>query len=348
MLLTWGFSEGALVFASQDLLSNQLDSTNQKFLLQSIPAVATKLEIRSIPEISGGRVLFSDVFHCYGRNENCERFYGLDMGKLPQPGSTITLYKKDIMEIINREQIHLPIEFQGNFPVKIMTPFVMLESDIILKYLKDHIDSLMNENISEVKIDLIDLHISKQIKLPLADMASFVFPDLASFEDITKIFKIRKEQAQISVKILASNDFEAVTGAYVRYRVWQKLPVAVRDIAVDEEVSELDINYEWRQSQVGTPIPVSFAQKETEDSWVAIQVIRRGQPIFMGQVERPVCVVNQSEVDVLIKSGAVEVKTKGKALRKASKGEHIYIEMLGNSRKVLAKVIDIGLVEVDM
>ncbi len=342
------FSESSRAFAALADFIIDPELIPKTSLLNSISPASSVLEVRTDISPQDKRILLSDIFYCYGRTQNCERFFGLDIGKKPAPGETITLYKKDILDILGREQIHLPIEFEGTFPLKITTPFLLLETEFITQALKNHLDTLQSDADVAAKVEIASLTLSRQLKLPADQPVTLVFPDLVVGEDLAKIFKPRKLQTRITVNAVVDGVFEGVTSVYASYRVWQKHPIANRDISIDDEVTERDINYEWRQAKMGNLIPLSFDKNNNQDSWVAKKVIPKGQSIFLGQVERPIWVPSQSDVDILIKSGSVEVKAKGKALKNGSKGDQIFVEMLGKRKRILARVIDIGLVEVEM
>ena len=95
---------------------------------------------------------------------------------------------------------------------------------------------------------------------------------------------------------------------------------------------------QWHDAYVGAP-----------DSLVGQEVaspVRSGQPIRLGDVRRPILVRRGDLVEVWVNGGGVTVTTNAKSLGEGGKMELIQVETFDPKRKLVARVIDPGRVEV--
>jgi flagella basal body P-ring formation protein FlgA len=123
--------------------------------------------------------------------------------------------------------------------------------------------------------------------------------------------------------------------------VWAAVgPLPKGRIVSDEDLKEIVL-----PSSAKTPMEDYFLDRSQLIGKELRRAISTGQPIMRRDVGAPRIVLQNETIEIQVVAGAIVAQTNGKALESGGQDDVIQVEVIGNKRKLVARIIGPGRVE---
>jgi flagella basal body P-ring formation protein FlgA len=310
--------------------------------LAAAPQVAAEASfvLRERAEVSGDRILVSDVASCEGAPAVCEETYGVYLGESPAPGRSTVLSADKISLLIVAEWPDLRFTLSGSRIVRVEAVQQEVREDAVAEALQQVIAQRFFSPADEAgnfRVALERLHTRGSFKLRPGDF-QIVFPELTWDGDpvsMKRFFSSR--QRRLRVEFVQDKSVIRDT-VQAEFSVQEYLPASTRDLLRGEVVLSDDVRMAWLQTDRDAGSFVSTLP--------AIQGRRLKQSVLAGRafetrfLEVPVVAKKGSAVRMLIRKGDMEIQGQVKLLANGGYGQVVDAQYLKTKKRVRVRIVD--------
>ncbi|MCB0393021.1 MAG: flagellar basal body P-ring formation protein FlgA [Bdellovibrionales bacterium] len=197
----------------------------------------------------------------------------------------------------------------------------------------DYLKNLVSEKVK-------DLYEAEEVDIDRISISSKSVPKRANVD-----FRKMPTNGTFAAEIVDVSDSNTKAGFVSgTYRVSKRVPVARRNMQIGEPIQMDDYEFEIRDvtNEVDTfPSRIKLVSSEMKRARTL------GQPIRLGDLKAPRLVKRGETVRALFKGNNWKIQFSGVAQGDGSQGEQIEIMNMNNKKKMMARIVEQGLVEVD-
>ncbi|MCK4257467.1 MAG: flagellar basal body P-ring formation protein FlgA [Halanaerobiales bacterium] len=310
------------------------------FSIVCVPVdAAEKVKIIFNPEviISEERMLLDHLAEIDGEGPTVERLRTIDFGPAPSPGKYYTLSQGSIHAVLRQMKIDLEqIEIINltSTGIIVQRVGVLLEEEKVLSTIYDYISSKLPYYVENVEINLRHF---PEIWVPSYDIRLEVrrYTNNRNWGFMSlpmTVFINDKEYTRFTISL----DVRIFGTVFVASQPIDRLEIITQDMVEEKYLDITRLN--------GEPV---FELKDVVDKQ-AKRSFRLDTVLINNYLIEPKLVHRNDQVTIEVWAGAIHVQTFGKALSDGARDQWIWIENLSSGKKIQARVIDIGLVRVEL
>ena len=306
--------------------------------------VPVELTLRESSRISKSRIYLIDLLeNCKGFQDICEILKGIDLGETLDPGQSKWISSKSVREIVEDEEVGINLQLISPDRIHIKAAQVKFDTAAIKYSLKKELTSL--EDHFNIRIEV---HHFRLAHIPLLRSGKFkiVFDFLDSNVEPLNWFKeLHGKPKGLSARLIFEDREQQPVRVsfFTTFELWHEVPVAKRTLLPNQKVHRAEIGYAFK--------PYSVGVFETEDEIVGKIIKTRvpaGSVFKQSAVKSRQLVRRGQKVKIYIKKGALTLGGKGKALKDGSFGEVIPVQNEKGKKRLSARVVKQGVVEVEL
>ena len=298
-------------------------------------ASKVRLFFQSEVEVSGSRLMLSQMVRMEGDAQLIQKLGKVDLGTAPQPGRKLTLTKDFLLGNLRQRGFNTQEIELVDFPSKgiiVKGAMQLVEEERAMQMVTDYIYSQIPPQIAKVDISLKTQF--PKIALPPGDYQIEVGPNRSS-----KIWGLISLPIRI---IMDDKEYDRETLS-LDVRIYQKVFVAVKAVnRMDIITSDmLDQKIMDVTMLVGEPVEKS----EDVIGRMATRSLTTGSVILRNYLEIPKLVHRNEKVTIDVYLGSIHIRAQGKALADGVLGDTIDVANLDSGIKVRAIVTGAGQVQ---
>ncbi len=312
--------------------------------LSTAPQVGSEVifVLKTEANVSGERLLFSDVATCQGAPSVCEETYAVDLGDAPLPGRTIVLSADKIAGFLSSEWPELSFSMTGSKFVRVESGVQEIKDDAIESALRTELETNFTQDEStpgNFRINLERVLSKGSHKLRPGEF-SVVFPELAG--DVLKnstaakrYFSARQRRVQVDFVSGKTVSRDVITA---EFSVMEFLPVATNDLVRGQAIKDTDFRMAWSSTnrEAGSYVSSmkSVIGRKLKQALVA------GRPVEPADLEIPLVAKKGQISKLLIEKGDMVIQGQVKLLANGGYGQVMEAQYLKTKKKVRVRVID--------
>lgn len=280
-------------------------------------------------------VLFGDIVKFSDTNETVESLASQRIGKAPKPGDKIVISSHTLLkQMAAQDMLPSEIRWNGASEVSIERAGLKISGEKVSQIISQFIKSEL-QDINGGEIRFTPQSLPMPFTLPAGEVSWNVIPSKSNIVSSSRFTVIFKVDGRVSKNISVRGDIEAL------------LPIAVASsqIRVNEPFSNANVKMEVRNiAAVKNPIlnPQQLSGKQ------ATRSLRPGTVIKASHLESIPLVFRGQPVKILLRSGALQLTTKGIARADGGLNDTIRVQNANSNKIIFCKVTAPGLVEVKL
>jgi len=290
--------------------------------------------LKSFARVRGEYIKLGEIANIEGEEELTKKLEQIEVTSSPLPGRSRTLNRGYIMVRLYQNNISRnEISFKGAKEVKVTSSFNLIEKERLLKIAKELVIPFFKGK--EVKIEIDKQRFSSSLKVP---------PGKLRLEGGTPSFTYLHNFCIIPVRVYINDKLYQTISLPLKIKVFEEVLVTQKRLLAGHILTQEDLRKEKRQisnslEDVATNLKEALGKR-------VIRAIPAHTPLLK-KILRPPLLVRQGDLVRLIGKGlGIEVITQGRALEEGGKGEIIEVVNVNSLKKLKAKIVDAGVVEI--
>lgn len=302
--------------------------------------------------VLGERLFLRDIASCENRQGLCDELNGIDLGPSPQPGKIKSLPRATLEDVLRREVSTIEFVASGPDEIRVETPGFGLDparvSDVILSRIRECAQGLTDVTVDAFKVSWVGGVVTRTPDASVECVDEAAFEDgVCSEEELRQFFVGDRTYKLVAVDRLP-NDESASTEVKVRGHavIRKKLPVLKTSRASSGPVALEDLSF------VYVPLPRNAEAVATHlDEILGKRVTATmlpNKPIPKSVIQRDIAVRRNQALTLHLRRGGVAVGTQVRAVGEGVVGDEIEVEYAGTKKRIQARIMGAGDVEVQM
>lgn len=280
-------------------------------------------------------ISLGDIVNFSETNETIQALASQRIGSAPKPGRSVILDSHTILRQLASQQL-LPsdIRWKGASEISITREGVKITPEKVSQIIDHYLQSRV-KHIPKGEIRFIPRSLPLPFTLPAGEVTWNVLPSKSNIVNSSRFSIIFKVDNKVSKNLSVKGEIEAL------------VPVAItsKNIKFDEPFSSSNVKMETRNiAHLKNPI---FDLQQLQDKQ-ATRSLKAGSVIKKSNLESIPLVYRGQPVKVLLRSGGLQLTTKGIARSDGGLNDMIRVQNANSNKILYCKVAAPGLVEVKL
>lgn len=303
-------------------------------------SIPIQLMVPGERDISTDHLYVGDLVECQGIEAVCNEIKSIYIAQSPNPGDSQYIATNLIRSYIEEEIPTIKLKVGGAESIKVKAVFQSVDIESLRQELQAAINQVVNED--EINIQVGTIPMGSRVKIR-PGTTTWEFPKLIEY--INKRLKYKNLPHQKYCGI-SHTKYQSLTShssicfrPKLKIRYW--LPVSSRDLIAGTVMKEEDVSMGWvKESQT-----VARSFKEIIGKTLK-RGARRGVAIKKNLLDTPYLIRRGKEIEAIINSGGMMVRSRGKVLGSGRLGEYVTVRLANSNKVARAKIISSNEVEV--